>query len=199
MKDNTKITLSVKELELVCNTDWILTKQIIIQKVYNVFGLAAAEMQRQLAESKPELNRLTTPKISKGENYRQLPYVILDYPRLFTKEDTAAIRTFFWWGNFCSVSVQLAGKYKAGAKQKLLDHYCFLSTNDYFICVADAPWEHHFEKDNIMAVSAASAEEFTTLITSKPFVKIAKKIPLEEWENMHSFILKSFKELHLFL
>ena len=33
-----------------------------------------------------------SPKISKGENYKGLPYVMLDYPRCFGKTDIFAIR-----------------------------------------------------------------------------------------------------------
>jgi hypothetical protein len=38
METATKIALSEKELQLVCDTDWILTKHSIIQKVYALFG-----------------------------------------------------------------------------------------------------------------------------------------------------------------
>jgi hypothetical protein len=36
MTEKTKINLSAKELELVCNKEWILTKQVIIEKVYEL-------------------------------------------------------------------------------------------------------------------------------------------------------------------
>ncbi len=38
MPSTTKITLSDKELSLVQNSEWILTKQVIIQKVYDLFA-----------------------------------------------------------------------------------------------------------------------------------------------------------------
>ena len=53
-----------------------------------------------------------SPKISKGENYRGLPYVMLDYPRLFGREEVLAIRTFFWWGHGFSVTLHLKGGYR---------------------------------------------------------------------------------------
>ena len=39
-------------------------------------------------------------KISRGENYRGLPYLILDYPAYFSQKDIFAFRTMFWWGHF---------------------------------------------------------------------------------------------------
>ena len=77
-----KVTLSPKELELVNNADWILTKNLIIQKVYDLFGQVAATYQLDVARF-TEFDATPTctisPKISKGEQYQQLPYVMLDF------------------------------------------------------------------------------------------------------------------------
>src|SRR5580700_4684754 len=103
--DEAKIRLSVEELELVENAEWILTKNRIIDKVQNLFGILAVKMKTELETiSLPDEPLQTNPKISKGENYNGLPYVILDYPRLFSKENVFAIRTMFWWGNYFSVT-----------------------------------------------------------------------------------------------
>ena len=59
----------------------------------------------------PEEVLIQSPKISRGENYNGLPYVMLDYPRCFGKEDVFAMRTMFWWGNFFSITWHLKGKY----------------------------------------------------------------------------------------
>src|SRR5471030_2477872 len=96
-----KVMLSPKEQELVLNTDWILTKNAVIQKVYALFGLLSASYQTMM-ETCPVPNReevlLRSPKISKGEQYEGLPWVMLDYPRHYLAADSFGIRTFFWWG-----------------------------------------------------------------------------------------------------
>lgn len=38
MNDEAKIQLSTVEMELANNTEWIFTKQLIIEKVYRLFG-----------------------------------------------------------------------------------------------------------------------------------------------------------------
>ena len=48
MVEATKIALSDKELEVVCNTDFIFTKHIIIQKVLQLFGNLAATLEDEL-------------------------------------------------------------------------------------------------------------------------------------------------------
>ena len=90
MVDEAKITLSNKELELVCNTDWIFTKHIIIQKAVQLFGNIVPALENELEQAQAYLPKeifTNRAKISKGENYQLLPYVMLDYPRCFHKND----------------------------------------------------------------------------------------------------------------
>jgi hypothetical protein len=202
MNEKAKITLSVKELELVCNTDWILTKHAIIQEVFLLFGELSAFMQAIIAKEKEQLPVeviRSQPKISKGENYENLPYVMLDYPRCFQKENTIAIRTFFWWGNFFSVNLQLSGAYKEQLVPVIQNNFSMLQQNDYWICVSDNPWEHHFEADNYQPIIKITKEEFSSILSREPFVKIAKKIPLTQWEQAPALMEQPFTELLLLL
>lgn len=198
MNSKTKITLSVKELELVCNTDWILTKHEIIAKVYSLFGDIATDMQQLIAKEKdllPEEAYSTSPKISKGENYKLLPYVMLDYPRCFEKEKTLAIRTMFWWGNFFSIHLQLAGKCKTMFLKNMDVHFAWLQQNDYWICISSDPWHHHFGNDNYKLIKECSAGEFSSILDRESFIKIGKKLPLTQWNEAPEFIRRSFKEM----
>jgi hypothetical protein len=192
MVTNTKIVLSAKELELVCNTDWILTKHIIIKKVYDLFGEVLPSMETILKNNQPCLPKevfINSAKISKGENYKLLPYVMLDYPRYFSKNATVAIRTFFWWGNFFSISLQLSGSFKTQQLTTIKNNFEKLQQNDYYLCIDDNPWQHHFEKENYVAVNAMTRNEFESILPGKPFVKIAKKIALTQWEEAPAFIV----------
>lgn len=198
MTTGAKIILSDKELELVCNTDWILTKHTIIQKVYQLFGDVLPALENVLLENKNGLPAevfATAAKISKGENYRLLPYVVLDYPRCFGKEDTLAIRSFFWWGNFFSVSLQLSGRYLKAAAVLLENEFECLQQQGYWICVNQEPWEHHFEGDNFIALRTLTQAQFREMLLQKPFIKLAKKIPLNQWNEIPLFITESFEEM----
>ena len=126
MTDETKITLSDKEHELVCNTNWFLTKHSIIKKVIAIFGELIILMQQMLAKDKDHLPKevfTKEAKISKGENYQLLPYVILDYPRYFSLTEAIAVRTMFWWGNFFSVTLQLSGAPKEAVIPALIANF----------------------------------------------------------------------------
>ena len=202
MTDKTKITLSAKELELVCNKEWILTKQNIVEKVYHLFGSVSQIMQQNILQKKailPELVVASNPKISKGENYLQLPYVMLDYPRHFTKESTIAIRSLFWWGNFFSIQLLLSGKLKDDAMAAIITNFNLLQQHEYFLCINASPWHHYFETDNYVPLKNYSCEEFTTVVGTMPFIKIAKKIPLEKWNAASEFLVFSFDQLLIIL
>jgi len=192
-----KIALSDKELELVCDTGWILTKHAVIQKVYTVFGNASQEMQSIVESNRlflPVELFIHSPKIAKGENYRLLPYVMLDYPRHFTVDNIIAIRTFFWWGNFFSVTLQLSGNFKILAEDVLLQKYEWLKAGEFSICVNDDPWEHGFDEQNFVPVHQMTKEKFSGMLQRK-FVKIAKMLPLREWNEAPGFIVNVFTEL----
>ena len=197
MLKKTKITLSTKELDLVCNADIILTKLAIIEKVYQLLGKISLEWQQKLSDQDNLFPALTlnSPKIAKGENYKGLPYVILDYPRCFGKDNTAAIRLLFWWGNFFSINLHLSGSYKQAAAPVLLQNFEWLQQNNYWICVNDTAWEHHFSADNFVPLTAVKRETFAAKLTGDPFVKIAKKIPLNEWDAVTDFMLQTFEDL----
>jgi hypothetical protein len=198
MNTGTKITLSSKELDLACNIDWILTKHAIIQKVYALFGAESAILQQLVAQELPALESIInahSPKIAKGENYKQLPYVMLDYPRCFEKEDTLAIRTMFWWGNYFSIHLQLEGIYKAAAAEKLYEQFELLKEQEYAICISNDPWQHHFEADNYLLLKDCPKEKFISILSGNRFVKIGKTLPLRQWDKATLFIETAFLEL----
>jgi len=193
--DKAKIRLSSKEMELVTNADWILTKNTIIEKAKNLFG----ELQEMMTE---DLGRVLThnytkvpPKISKGENYRGLPYLILDYPRLFEKENIFAVRTMFWWGNFFSITLHMAGSYKKQDEEKCIQAYPVFRDNDFFICINKEQWEHHFDPSNYALVKNLSQMEWKKIISENSFIKIANKHPLHHWNDAVNKLAVDFKVL----
>jgi hypothetical protein len=191
-----KIRLSPKEKELVMNADWILTKNHIIQKTKRLLEMLQEETREHLNTyflHLPAEVIAIPPKISKGENYKGLPYLVLDYPRLFHKENSFAIRTMFWWGNFFSITLHLSGKYKKQYEQKIAASYSTLKKEKFFTCINDDEWEHHFEKANYVPLSKLSKPGFQKQIRNSSFIKLAQKIPLEQWEDADKMLAGYFK------
>ncbi len=198
MIDKSKLTLSAEEQQLMGNTEWILTKRKIIERVNFLFGNLAGVMKEQISAEKKSFPLAVVnsmPKIAKGENYRQLPYVILDYPRCFDKENVFAIRTMFWWGNFFSCSLHLSGKYKVLFENALQKNIYLLQKNNFYICINKNEWQHHFEADNFLPVNILSEEKIKTIITQQHFIKVAAKFSLQQWNEMPVLLEKSFTDI----
>ncbi|MCW3107560.1 MAG: hypothetical protein JWQ09_2066 [Segetibacter sp.] len=184
-------SLSIYEMKLVTDPDVLLTKNKIIQKVHALFGGLAEDYENVSKACGLFTSDPIDAKISRGENYKGLPYVVLDYPRQFGKLDVFAIRTFFWWGNFFSITLQLGGEYQhkySSAIEKAIDKNLF---EDWFIGCGDDPWDHHFENNNYTPIQQGKKYFMPNL----SYLKIAKKIPLDKWDEADYF----FKENFIFL
>jgi len=197
MNNFSKLMLSDEEQQLVNNTHWILTKRNILDKVNLVLGGLSQDQKVIIEKEKnwlpPEVIR-TMPKISKGENYLQLPYLLLDHPRCFDAENIFAVRTMFWWGNFFSVTLQLSGTYKALYQDKICKRLNTIQ-QDIFICVNENQWQHHFEATNYLNVKKLSVTQLQDVIYKKEFLKLAVKFPLQQWNALPELLQKSFKEI----
>jgi hypothetical protein len=186
MDDAAKITLSDAELDKVCDKEWILTKLVITEKVYELFGMQATAVRTAFSSYNDLFGAEVTgsfPKISKGENYLQLPYVMLDYPSVFGRDDIFAMRTMFWWGNFFSCTLLLKGHYQETYAQPVMNSL----RNDpsgIYVCIGKNEWDHHFEEGNYIPASAFDVDELNHL----PFIKLAIKYELQQWNDMQQLL-----------
>lgn len=180
--DAAKISLSPEETALVLRADWILTKNAILQKVRRLLETVQSLQQPRLSGLPPEV-LLPNAKISKGENYRGLPYLVLDQPRYFNGEHIFAIRTLFWWGHFFSSTLHLAGDYKKRYENKIGKAFGFGQEAGFHITINTDPWEHHFGADNVVSLQEITATRFEDIIRNSPFIKLSKKVSLEQWDH----------------
>lgn len=200
MGEAAKIHLSAFEMELVNNTNWIFTKHIIMDKVYHLFGQLNDEYKKIIAQENgilPLTFQKSGGKISRGEKYNGLPYLILDFPATFSKENIFAVRTMFWWGNFFSISLHLSGEhYKQWIN--VAGSFIFLKEKNFSVCVNESEWDHDFHSFNFIAARELGEEDISN-ICGKSFFKIAKKIDLANWESVPLFLKQSFKEIIEFI
>ena len=188
-----KIQLSPAEAALFSDAQMILTKNSILQKTV----MLLEEVQNELLLQAPSFLRelSPSPKISRGENYLGLPYVILDYPRLSNGEDLFFVRSMFWWGNFFSSTLQLSGNYKQQFTKQLGNAYDLFAERNYSVGINADPWNHHFGKDNYQTIDSLSAEAFTFLLEENAHIKIAASWPLKEWDMAANKLTGSWKFL----
>ena len=177
-----KIRLSSEEAALIERSDWILTKNSIIVKVQKLFECLQIRQQQwvsPLFDQHPSIAKYY-PKISKGENYRGLPYLVLDHPRCFEKNGAIAIRTMFWWGHFFSTTLLLSGVFKDEYGPKIIASFDLLAIEKYSIGVNTDPWLHHFGPDNYKEVALITKDLFEDECNKAGHLKIAKTISLKD-------------------
>lgn len=191
---NAKLGLSAEERRLVLDPGIILTKNRIIDKVYALFGTMADELR---ALPWPEGTDLASPKIARGENYRGLPFVMLDFPRLFSSQHVMAIRTHFWWGNYISVVLHLKGRYQGEHSGRVGNAFEKLQ-HGYWIAVTDDEWEHAMVEPFWKPVHSMEADAFREHIGHHPFLKIGRKFPLEK-DDLGEDLIEAYNMLNILL
>jgi hypothetical protein len=193
-----KLTLSPFETELVQNAGWILTKNGIMQKLQLLLG----EVQQNISDYTlqhpdifPAEAKTTSPKISRGENYLGLPWMMLDYPRHFEKENFFAIRIMFWWGNYFSTTLHISGRYKERLTPPLLARYEDLSNNNFYICIHDDQWHHELDEKNYTAIAGMDRRDFEKYLRANEFIKLASKTELKNWDVAVSELSAGYAKL----
>lgn len=177
-----EIYFTPQEFEVTRNITFLKVKREAIDKVMNFFSQYRYALDQLMKENQWYSMIPCKPgdvKIAKGDNYRELPYVVMDYPRKFTFSDIFAYRSMFWWGHFFSFTLHLQGKslrkFRSAFEQSLEPR----RSKEIYICVNEHPWDYHYGKDNYKKLNEFQNNELSILIRNKDFLKLSAQIPLQ--------------------
>lgn len=193
--NDAKIQLSEDELRVVLNAEFILTKNRIIQKVYELFGVLSGSYRLNAEQIFSFLPVLQHPKITRGENYHALPYVILDYPRYFTHSDVLAIRTMFWWGNNMSITLHLKGRYKEMLSESVISELAQLKSEGWQLQVSGNEWQHHYAEHTHVLLTKIDTEKLKNLVEKSSFTKLGNFLPLSKWNEAEEILVAKFGQI----
>lgn len=171
-------------MALVQNGQLLLTKNAIMDKAVEVMGGLHGQLKGLLEQQNlvlPAEALASSGKISKGEKYEGLPWVMLDYPRVFGKEDVFAVRTMFWWGHFFSITLHLSGRYKKMYQPALLKNRMLLQECNFYLCVSEDEWRHDFASTNYVSLDQLDDQAVTDILSVTDFCKLSVRIPLQMW------------------
>ena len=184
------VQFSDAEMKMMEDAELILTKNKVLMKIKELFG----QLQEEMIALRTGENIFDyPPKISRGENYEGLPWLVLDFPRVFKAQNIYAIRTMFWWGNFFSSTLHVSGERKLLLSGRLAEAYERLSAEGYHININKDQWLHHFNEDNYIPVSSISREMFEDHVNRYEHVKLAGKLPLGNIDAALNELLSSWK------
>ena len=181
------------------NSSFFFVKQEVTKKILHLFGKLEKELMKKVnghsffLSHEPGIR--DNGKISRGENYRCMPYLLLDCPRIFTTESVFAFRSMFLWGNEFSFTLHLQGKALETVRHKMMQHISSLQHQNFFFCVHETPWEYFFDEMNFKSLDAMLAkerDELDQLIRTKNFIKLSRKLELSEYDQAISYGLETF-------
>jgi hypothetical protein len=184
----TNIRISDDELSALLNSEFFIVKRNVSEKIKALFALLREDLKsiiQKKGQVLPSETDVEMGRIFQGENYKGLPYIILDFPKLYKKNTVFAFRTLFWWGNHFSCTLHLEGAAHEILREKIVSNINILYGHGFYYCIHASPWEHHFEKDNYLPLE--DVPDLIQKMQQKTFLKISRKITLGEWENIRNY------------
>lgn len=194
----TKIHLLPAEMEMVASPEIILTKNAILQKIKSFLEhvqIKQLEILSHNASQLPPEVLKTSPKISRGENYKGLPWLVLDNPRHFQHNNIFAIRTMFWWGNFFSITLHLSGNNKTNLLLKIFENIALLKENNFHIYEGNDEWEHDLDPNSYKDLSTLNGNDVEKICSANNFLKLAIKFPIDSLEAIEDKLLRNYELL----
>jgi hypothetical protein len=181
-----QLLISDKALALLQNKEVLLTKRAALEQITMLLQETKETIAKSISEYEnvlPNESLEALGVVSKGENYQELPYQVLDYPAVFSLEDIFAYRTMFWWGNFFSATLHVQGKYLDKYRHRIAHNIDQLISEEVYICINDTPWQYHYGPDNYERLTT----DHVGLFESRPFIKLSKALPLAQYAELPDF------------
>lgn len=189
---------TTQELDLASDPTILLIKYRMMEKVWDYLEEVQGEIREHVKDFEgklPQELNLQSGKISKGENYKRLPYMMLDFPAFFTRGDILAYRTMFYWGNFISSTFHLQGRFVKKYGAALIES--FKNSEKIYFCVNNSPWEYDYKSNNYVLFNEIRSKEIKDHLNSTNFIKLSVKFPVEEMpgrkQDLINFLLEGLK------
>ena len=170
--------LTKHELNFAKSKLYPITKQHIVHKTNLLFNDLGQKLVQKLVQF--ELINSLEYKVTRGENYNMMPFVVLDFPRLLGKNFDIVCRTMFWWGHYFScnlfvntdlINIEQTAKNIAGLSKTK-------------IWVGDNLWEQNLKTDQYTKLKKLSKEQIIEILTRQPYLKLVTKIKLDTYNTI---------------
>lgn len=198
MNTQEEINIHPEEFRVLSEKEFYNRKREVTGKISQILGLTAQALENKRDELfkplPPEISG-NVPKISRGENYLGYPWMILDYPRYFTKDNVFALRILCWFGNNFSVTLHISGNYFREFSTGLFNGFGKLSEMNFLAGIHENPWQHHHEADNYRLIKELDFEEYKNEAQQRQFLKLSRALPLDNYKKLPQFTIEAAKAL----
>ncbi|MES2559608.1 MAG: hypothetical protein V4590_07710 [Bacteroidota bacterium] len=176
------IKLTKHELDVASDTIYPQTKQSVMLKLQQLFTACGQKLNQNLAYQ--ELTASRQFKITKGEQYKGMPYMVLDTPQIKGPQVNFVLRTMFWWGHYitCNLIIRtdnLSAHQEYKGIRKLRKTY-LLNGSDL--------WEQDLDSPAFTKCSALSEDEIKSVVQSHTYLKLSRKIALRKYAELPKLV-----------
>jgi hypothetical protein len=196
---SSKIAFSYEELDLLQQTRLFSLKSSATGKVYDFMGQlidAIKHINDQNSYIFPEGVDTTTGKISKGENYKGLPYIVLDFPRLYTRHNILSFRVLLWWGHHWSVHWHVEGQMLNLFKKTIIKNLTHFYNKKYYVSLDGDQWNYDFSALNMYRLDSLTKEDIAQINDNMHFFRLSAKKAISR-QMPERWILKRYAEMTL--
>jgi hypothetical protein len=183
---------SSEEIRMIHDTEFFPAKAEIIQKFHEEFMKLRDQLRMECKKIRP--NRapagcdFETGQMVKGERFHDFPYVYLDFPKFFSKDEMFTFRSFFWWGHNLFFCWFLSGPRLDEYKKRLLDCHASILHQFVFLSTAETPWEWSLETPNVIFLDQIKKEDLKEILSERTFLKLGRSVPLKSLESRDAIL-----------
>ena len=165
------------EVKLLNTVDIFLHKPAIMKKAEANLTALKQEIIKTLSQVPhpcPPESDIVKGQIVRGENHKGFPFISLDMPQMFSKNQMFTYRTLFWWGHDLIFSLILKQENQAPLIEKLIQLKKHPEWKDIQLAIAPTPWEWEKDMKNFIPFFEASEIKIRDTINSVKYIKICR-------------------------
>lgn len=175
------LPFTADETAMLSDAQFFLKKARITEKIRGQLNAAHVVLKTELS-----LTKLITPsgfdptcvQFVKGEHLESFPYQYLDCPKYFHGTEKCTFRTLFWWGHHVVCAWILEGRLVKQYKKHIVDRFHTIAGRELELSLAPTLWEWKQGEGYTLPIAHDRKAQIAAVIAERPFLKIARFIPL---------------------
>lgn len=184
--------LNPQELALLADPD-VLPRKHRVQQTLEKILLQTGQSLNAMALSIPWSSK--PPKLSRGENYEQQAYRVMDFPRIQEEGGFLFYRTLILWGHPIGMHLIASGHFMERLAPSLIAHHSSLAPHWYY-AAQDTPWIWQADANDLIPCFNMEPDQLLAEISKRKFLKLSSFVPLDRYADLPQLSLDRFAELH---
>ncbi|MFK7924247.1 MAG: hypothetical protein AB8H47_19985 [Bacteroidia bacterium] len=184
--------LDPQELALLADSEVLPRKHRVQQKLEKIL-LQTGQTLNEMAFPLPWSSK--SPKLSRGENYEQQAYRVMDFPRIQAEGGFLFYRTLILWGHPIGMHLIASGHFMERLCPSLLAHYPSLAPHWYY-AAQDTPWIWQANAQGLIPCHSMEEDQLKIEIAKRKFLKLSSFVDLDQYADLQRLSQDRFAELH---